>query len=306
VEAGEVRYRAFGATRFTSGTTPTSYRFTGQREEAALGLYFYNARWYDPALGHFLSPDTVVPDPGNALDYHRYAYVRFNPLKYEDGSGHCATLANGQADENDVECWRLARTIANLWNDTDYWRTRFGELDVWNNHIAPSAVTVEFMRDELDRYMRSSAYLKWSEQHPALPIPLASLNDPVCGGNQLCQAFGQTAEQLEAFCQAHDCIGIGNDAIGVGAGLLVVGSPLCGPAAPGCIAVGTYAGGASTVFGIGWTVYNYVNNNASNADLAVTLSLAASSLTTENPRVALTASILQLTWDAFLSSDERW
>jgi RHS repeat-associated protein len=84
-----VRYRAFGATRFTSGTTPTSVRFTGQREEAALGLHFYNARWYDPALGHFLSPDTVVPDPGNALDYHRYAYVRFNPLKYTDPSGHC-------------------------------------------------------------------------------------------------------------------------------------------------------------------------------------------------------------------------
>jgi RHS repeat-associated protein len=53
---GEVRYRAFGVTRFTSGTTPTSYRFTGQREEAALGLYDYNVRWYDPALGHGLSP----------------------------------------------------------------------------------------------------------------------------------------------------------------------------------------------------------------------------------------------------------
>jgi RHS repeat-associated protein len=88
-EAGEVRYRAFGATRFTSGTTPTSVRFTGQREEAALGLYFYNARWYDPALGHFLSPDTLVPEPGKALDYHRYAYVRFNPLKYTDPTGHC-------------------------------------------------------------------------------------------------------------------------------------------------------------------------------------------------------------------------
>ncbi len=99
-------------------------------------------------MGHFLSPDALVPEAGNALDYHRYAYVRFNPLKYEDGSGHCATLANGQADENDAECWRLARTIANLWNDTDYWRTRFGELDVWNNHIAPSAVTAEFMQDE--------------------------------------------------------------------------------------------------------------------------------------------------------------
>ena len=85
---GELRYRPFGVTRFTSGTTPTSYRFTGQREEAALGLYFYNTRWYDPALGQFLSPDTLVPEAGNALDHHRYAYVRFNPLKYTDPSGH--------------------------------------------------------------------------------------------------------------------------------------------------------------------------------------------------------------------------
>jgi RHS repeat-associated protein len=86
--------------RFTSGTTPTSYRFTGQREEAALGLYFYNARWYDPALGHFLSPDALVPEPGNALDYHRYAYVRFNPLKYVDSSGHCPQPSGEFANSN--------------------------------------------------------------------------------------------------------------------------------------------------------------------------------------------------------------
>jgi RHS repeat-associated protein len=88
-ETGEVCYKAFGTTRFTSGTTPTTYRFTGQREEATLGLYYYNARWYDPALGHFLAPDSIVPAAGNALDYHRYAYVRFNPLKYIDPFGHC-------------------------------------------------------------------------------------------------------------------------------------------------------------------------------------------------------------------------
>jgi RHS repeat-associated protein len=99
-ETGEVRYRAFGVTRFTSGTTPTTYRFTGQREEAALGLYYYNARWYDPALGHFLSPDSIVPEPGNALDYHRYAYVRFNPLKYTDPSGHCPQPSGEFANSN--------------------------------------------------------------------------------------------------------------------------------------------------------------------------------------------------------------
>jgi RHS repeat-associated protein len=84
-----VRYKAFGVSRFTSGTTPTTFRYTGQREDAGLGLYYYGARWYDPALGHFIQPDTLIPDAGNALDYHRYGYTKFNPLKYTDPTGHC-------------------------------------------------------------------------------------------------------------------------------------------------------------------------------------------------------------------------
>jgi RHS repeat-associated protein len=59
----ELRYKAWGETRYTYGTTPTTYRFTGQREDATIGLYFYNARYYDPALGRFISADTVVPEP---------------------------------------------------------------------------------------------------------------------------------------------------------------------------------------------------------------------------------------------------
>jgi hypothetical protein len=35
VEFGEVRYKAFGDQRYSSGTTPTSFRYTGQRQEAA-------------------------------------------------------------------------------------------------------------------------------------------------------------------------------------------------------------------------------------------------------------------------------
>jgi RHS repeat-associated protein len=104
-EAGEVRYRAFGAgarwARFTSGTTPTTYRYTGQRAEAGLGLYYYGARWYDhevgakrhPALGRFVQADTIVPNPGDPQAYDRYAYANNNPLKYVDPSGHCGMLA---------------------------------------------------------------------------------------------------------------------------------------------------------------------------------------------------------------------
>jgi len=46
----ELRYYPYGATRYASGNTPTSYKFTGRRLDEATGLYFYNACYYDPAL----------------------------------------------------------------------------------------------------------------------------------------------------------------------------------------------------------------------------------------------------------------
>jgi RHS repeat-associated protein len=87
-EVGELRYYAYGKTRYTSGTTPTNRRFTGQIEDATIGLYFYNARYYDPALGRFIAADTMVPEPGNPQDLNRYSYVRNNALRYVDPSGH--------------------------------------------------------------------------------------------------------------------------------------------------------------------------------------------------------------------------
>ncbi|MFZ2360092.1 MAG: RHS repeat-associated core domain-containing protein [Anaerolineae bacterium] len=63
VELGRVLYRPWGETRLTTGTTPTTWRFTGQREDATIGLYFYNARYLDPQLGRFVQPDTIVPEP---------------------------------------------------------------------------------------------------------------------------------------------------------------------------------------------------------------------------------------------------
>ena len=68
--------------------TITDLLYTGQRLQDELGLYFYGARWYDPYLNRFLSPDTIIPEPTNALDYDRYSYVRNNPLRYIDPTGH--------------------------------------------------------------------------------------------------------------------------------------------------------------------------------------------------------------------------
>jgi len=73
------RYYPYGGVRWASGTFPTDCRFTGQRWEQSLGLCDYKARFYDPALGRFISADTVVPEPGNPQALNRYSYVLGNP-----------------------------------------------------------------------------------------------------------------------------------------------------------------------------------------------------------------------------------
>jgi len=80
------RYYPFGQTR-GSNTVATTYRFTGQRWEDTIKLYYYNARWYHAGLGRFISADTIVPQPGNPQSLNRYSYVGNNPLKYTDPSG---------------------------------------------------------------------------------------------------------------------------------------------------------------------------------------------------------------------------
>ncbi len=101
---GELKYYPFGSTLYTWGNTPTDRRFTGQiSEEANLGsLYFYNARYYSPVIGRFLSADTIVPQPGNPQALNRFTYVLNNPIRLTDPTGH-------RCIEDDDDCGQPAR-----------------------------------------------------------------------------------------------------------------------------------------------------------------------------------------------------
>jgi hypothetical protein len=61
-------------------------------------LMDYNARYYDPWLGRFVSADTVVPEAGNPQDWNRYSYAANNLLKFNDPSGHCRGLSGAAFD----------------------------------------------------------------------------------------------------------------------------------------------------------------------------------------------------------------
>ena len=59
-ELGRMGYYPFGKTRYSSGSLSTDKLFTGQQQVVGIGLYNYKARFYDAALGRFISADTVT------------------------------------------------------------------------------------------------------------------------------------------------------------------------------------------------------------------------------------------------------
>ena len=82
----------YGSLSRREGAVNVPQKFTGQRLDAETGLYFYNARYYDPTLGRFISPDPIVQDPADPQTLNRYAYVRNNPVNYVDPSGYAIEI----------------------------------------------------------------------------------------------------------------------------------------------------------------------------------------------------------------------
>jgi RHS repeat-associated protein len=71
---------------------PTDRLLTGQRLDDT-GLYYYGARYYDPAIGRFISVDPVIANVYNPQVINPYSYCLNNPLRYIDPTGHISQPA---------------------------------------------------------------------------------------------------------------------------------------------------------------------------------------------------------------------
>src|SRR5271157_4428664 len=82
-----VSYEPYGGATVT-GADIIPYKFTGKELDSETGLYYFGARYYDPAQGRFMTPDTIVQSPGNPQNLNRYSYCLNNPLSFVDPTGH--------------------------------------------------------------------------------------------------------------------------------------------------------------------------------------------------------------------------
>ena len=95
-------YYPYGATRSQTsdvGSKKLERQYTGQvSDEDETGLYYYNARYYNPTIAKFTQADNA-----DTLQ-NRYAYVRNNPTSLVDPSGNSACVPW------DPNCWKEAFT----------------------------------------------------------------------------------------------------------------------------------------------------------------------------------------------------
>src|SRR3972149_151124 len=76
-------YYPYGSTRTVSGALPSEREYTGQiSDQDTTGLYYYNARYYNPQIAKFISAD-FQGDPLNKL-----AYLGHSPILFTAPTGH--------------------------------------------------------------------------------------------------------------------------------------------------------------------------------------------------------------------------
>ena len=105
-ESGNVKqfydYDPFGKTLRESiaGTEKAKYRFTGKEldeEEVytnrGLDWYYFGARFYDPNIGRYLTPDPLETNSPSITPYH---YAANNPLRFIDVNGDSIWINYGE------------------------------------------------------------------------------------------------------------------------------------------------------------------------------------------------------------------
>ena len=76
-------YLPFGAAQIRVGTITNNLRFPGQYYDAETGLHYNWNRYYNPAIGRYISADPVGLEGGMNL----YAYVDNDPVNWSDPNG---------------------------------------------------------------------------------------------------------------------------------------------------------------------------------------------------------------------------
>lgn len=96
-------YAPYGMAVASMSPAPNGPGYTGHVNDPDTGLVYMQARYYDPAVGRFLSVDPVGPSPSSLFHFNRYNYASNNPIVNMDPDGRDDTcMGNMQCEGGGV------------------------------------------------------------------------------------------------------------------------------------------------------------------------------------------------------------
>src|SRR5690606_21339126 len=142
----QVDYRAYGMEVMDAPRPGPGY--TGHYRDVGTGLVYMQQRYYDPAIGRFLSVDPMASDMTTGWNFNRYNYAANNPYRFTDPDGR--QVSSNLNLPNSPE-FRAADRYQNaegelsvsghgdnrgIWDD----RSRVGRTPEGRDHLNPSEV----------------------------------------------------------------------------------------------------------------------------------------------------------------------
>ena len=104
-------YLPYGETWFQEGENGHTAKYNSQELDKESGFHFYNARHYDSEICRFVTADSVIDGATDSQGWNRYMYVRGNPIRYMDPTGHAV--------------WEIVIAVITFLKETGGWRASF-------------------------------------------------------------------------------------------------------------------------------------------------------------------------------------
>ena len=120
------RYDAWGKVLEATGSLAAvnPYRYAGYRQDDSTGLYHLKTRYYDAAIGRFLSQDALLGRAKDAGSLNRFVYAGNNPVTFVDSDGRASWMwRSGWQD------WSCVRQFSSP-PDRLGWRSAFSPLSL--------------------------------------------------------------------------------------------------------------------------------------------------------------------------------
>ena len=146
-------YDAFGIEENPDSADQNPFRYCGEYFDKSSNTYYLRARYYNPAIGRFISEDTYWGDSADPLSLNLYIYCANNPIVFWDPSGHKIELSEEATVKQTIQYYRAIEYLRTSEEATAL-------IDALEN--LPDTITIVINEDTCDGYSFGDKRTNWT------------------------------------------------------------------------------------------------------------------------------------------------